>query len=149
MDLKAKLNQDLKEALKAKDEVKLRTVRMLLAAIKNFEVEKMTLATDEDILQIMSKEIKKRQEAIEMYEKGGRRDLAQAEKQEIEVIQSYMPKQLSEEEIREIARKVISEMNLKSPKDVGTAMKVIMPQVKGRADGKLVNKIVSELLSGS
>ncbi|WP_448517704.1 GatB/YqeY domain-containing protein [Pseudothermotoga sp.] len=149
MDLKAKLNQDLKEALKAKDEVKLRTVRMLLAAIKNFEVEKMGPATDEEIFQIMSKEIKKRQEAIEMYEKGGRQDLAQAEKQEIEVIQSYMPKQLSEEEIREIARKVISEMNLKSPKDVGTAMKAIMPQVKGRADGKLVNKIVSELLSGS
>ncbi len=149
MDLKAKLNQDLKEALKAKDEVKLRTVRMLLAAIKNFEVEKMGPATDEEIFQIMSKEIKKRQEAIEMYEKGGRQDLAQAEKQEIEVIQSYMPKQLSEEEIREIARKVISEMNLKSPKDVGVAMKAIMPRVKGRADGKLVNKIVSELLSGS
>jgi len=147
--LKAKLNQDLKEALKAKDEAKLRTVRMLLAAIKNFEVEKMGPATDEEIFQIMSKEIKKRQEAIEMYEKGGRPDLSQAEKQEIEVIQSYMPNQLSEEEIRELARKVISEMNLKSPKDVGTAMKVIMPQVKGRADGKLVNKIVSELLSGS
>jgi uncharacterized protein YqeY len=149
VDLKAKLNQDLKEALKAKDEAKLRTVRMLLAAIKNFEVEKMGPATDEEIFQIMSKEIKKRQEAIEMYEKGGRPDLSQAEKQEIEVIQSYMPNQLSEEEIRELARKVISEMNLKSPKDVGTAMKVIMPQVKGRADGKLVNKIVSELLSGS
>lgn len=147
--MKAKLNQDLKEALKAKDEAKLRTVRMLLAAIKNFEVEKMGPATDEEIFQIMSKEIKKRQEAIEMYEKGGRPDLSQAEKQEIEVIQSYMPNQLSEEEIRELARKVISEMNLKSPKDVGTAMKVIMPQVKGRADGKLVNKIVSELLSGS
>ena len=147
--MKAKLNHDLKEALKAKDEVKLRTVRMLLAAIKNFEVEKMGPATDEEIFQIMSKEIKKRQEAIEMYEKGGRPDLSQAEKQEIEVIQSYMPNQLSEEEIRELARKVISEMNLKSPKDVGTAMKVIMPQVKGRADGKLVNKIVSELLSGS
>ncbi|MBC7122926.1 MAG: GatB/YqeY domain-containing protein [Pseudothermotoga sp.] len=149
MDLKAKLNQDLKEALKAKDEVKLRTVRMLLAAIKNFEVEKMGPATDEEIFQIMSKEIKKRQEAIEMYEKGGRQDLAQAERQEIEVIQSYMPKQLSEEEIKEIAKKVISELNLKGPKDVGVAMKAIMPQVKGRADGKLVNKIVSELLSGS
>jgi len=149
VDLKSRLNQDLKEALKAKDEVKLRTVRMLLAAIKNFEVEKMTPVTDEDIFQIMSKEIKKRQEAIEMYEKGGRQDLAQAERQEIEVIQSYMPKQLSEEEIKEIAKKVISELNLKGPKDVGVAMKAIMPQVKGRADGKLVNRIVSELLSGS
>ncbi|MGB9790754.1 GatB/YqeY domain-containing protein [Thermotoga caldifontis] len=149
MDLKSKLNQDLKEAMKAKDEVKLRTVRMLLAAIKNFEVEKMRPATDEEILQIMSKEIKKRQEAIEMYEKGNRQDLAQAERLEVQIIQSYMPQQLSEEEIRELAKRIIAELGLSSPKDVGTAMKAIMPHVKGRADGKLVNRIVSELLGGS
>jgi len=149
VDLKSKLNQDLKEAMKAKDEVKLRTVRMLLAAIKNFEVEKMRPATDEEILQIMSKEIKKRQEAIEMYEKGNRQDLAQAERLEVQIIQSYMPQQLSEEEIRELAKRIIAELGLSSPKDVGTAMKAIMPHVKGRADGKLVNRIVSELLGGS
>lgn len=149
MDLKSKLNQDLKEAMKAKDEVKLRTVRMLLAAIRNFEVEKMRPATDEEIFQIMSKEIKKRQEAIEMYEKGNRQDLAQAERLEVQIIQSYMPQQMSEEEIRELAKRIITELGLSSPKDVGTAMKAIMPHVKGRADGKLVNRIVSELLSGS
>ncbi|KAF2958822.1 glutamyl-tRNA amidotransferase [Thermotoga sp. Ku-13t] len=149
MDLKSKLNQDLKEAMKAKDEVKLRTIRMLLAAIKNFEVEKMRPATDEEILQIMSKEIKKRQEAIEMYEKGNRQDLAQAERLEVQIIQSYMPQQMSEEEIRELAKRIITELGLSSPKDVGTAMKAIMPHVKGRADGKLVNRIVSELLGGS
>lgn len=148
MDLKTRLNQDLKEALKTKDEVKLRTIRLLLASIKNFEVEKMGPATDEEILQIMSKEIKKRQEAIEMYEKANRHDLAQAENLEIQIIQSYMPRQLSAEEIREIAKKVISELGLSGPKDLGTAMKAIMSQVKGRADGKLVNKIVSELLGG-
>lgn len=149
MDLKSRLNQDLKEAMKAKDEVKLRTVRMLLAAIKNFEVEQMRPVTDEEILQIMSKEIKKRQEAIEMYEKGNRQDLAQAERLEVQIIQSYMPQQMGEGEIRELAKKIITELGLSSPKDVGTAMKAIMPHVKGRADGKLVNKIVSELLGGS
>lgn len=149
MDLKSRLNQDLKEAMKAKDEVRLRTVRMLLAAIKNFEVEQMRPVTDEEILQIMSKEIKKRQEAIEMYEKGNRQDLAQAERLEVQIIQSYMPQQMGEGEIRELAKKIITELGLSSPKDVGTAMKAIMPHVKGRADGKLVNKIVSELLGGS
>lgn len=149
MELKARLSQDLKDAMKNKEEAKVRTLRMILAAIKNFEVEKIGPATDEEILQIMLKEIKRRQEAIEMYEKGGRQDLAQAEKEEIQIIQSYMPKQMSEEEIRELAKKIISELKLAGPKDIGTAMKAIMPHVKGRADGKLVNKIVSELLTGS
>lgn len=149
MELKAKLNQDLKDAMKNRDEARVRTLRMVLAAIKNFEVEKMGSATDEEILQIMLKEIKRRQEAIEMYEKGGRQDLARAESEEIQIIQSYMPKQMSEEEIRELARKIISEMKLTGPKDVGAAMKAIMPHVKGKADGRLVNKIVSELLGGS
>ncbi|MCS7175216.1 GatB/YqeY domain-containing protein [Pseudothermotoga sp.] len=149
MELKARLSQDLKDAMKNKEEAKVRTLRMILAAIKNFEVEKIGPATDEEILQIMLKEIKRRQEAIEMYEKGGRQDLAQAEKEEIQIIQSYMPKQMSEEEIRELAKKIISELKLAGPKDIGTAMKAIMPHVKGRADGKLVNKIVSELLAGS
>ncbi|AEH51967.1 GatB/YqeY domain-containing protein [Pseudothermotoga thermarum] len=149
MNLKEKLSQDLKEAMKAKDEAKVRTVRMLLAAIKNFEVEKMKSATDEDILQIMAKEIKKRKESIELYLKGGREDLAKAEEEEIKIIESYMPQQMSEEEIREFAKKIIEELKLSGPKDVGTAMKAIMSQLKGKADGKLVNKIVTELLSGS
>lgn len=149
MELKAKLSQDLKDAMKNRDEARVRTLRMVLAAIKNFEVEKMGSATDEEIFQIMSKEIKRRQEAIEMYEKGGRQDLARAEGEEIQIIQSYMPKQMSEEEIRELARKIISELKLTGPKDVGAAMKAIMPHIKGKADGRLVNKIVSELLGGS
>ncbi len=149
MGLKEKLSADLKEAMKSKDEAKVRTIRMLIAAIKNYEVEKMGVASDEEIAQIMAKEIKKRKESIELYEKGNRQDLAQAEAEEIKIIQSYMPQQMSEEEIKELARKIITELKLSSPKDIGTAMKAIMPQLKGKADGKLVNKIVSDLLSGT
>ncbi len=147
MGLKEKLSSDLKEAMKSKDEAKVRTIRMLIAAVKNFEVDKMGQATDEEILQIMMKEIKKRKESIELYEKGNRQDLAKAEEEEIKIIQSYMPQQMSEDEIRELAKKIIAELKLAGAKDVGTAMKAIMPHVKGKADGKLVNRIVTDLLT--
>lgn len=148
MSLKERLSQDLKEAMKSKNETKVRTIRLLIAAIKNFEVEKMDQATDEEVLQIMSKEVKKRLESIEMYRQAKREDLAIEEENELKIIKSYMPEQMNEEQIRELVRKLIQQHNLSSPKDVGTAMKLIMPQVKGKADGKLVNKIVQELLGG-
>lgn len=148
MSLKEKLSSDLKEAMKSRDEVRVRTIRLLIAAIKNFEVEKMDQATDEEVLQIMSKEVKKRLESIEMYRQAKREDLAIEEENELKIIKSYMPEQMNEEQIRELARKLIQQHNLSSPKDVGTAMKLIMPQIKGKADGKLVNKIVQELLGG-
>ncbi|MFN4189407.1 MAG: GatB/YqeY domain-containing protein [Pseudothermotoga sp.] len=148
MTLKERLSQDLKEAMKSKDETRVRTIRLLIAAIKNFEVEKMGQATDEEVLQVMSKEVKKRLESIEMYKQASREDLAAEEENELKIIKSYMPEQMSEDQIRELAKQVIEQHNLSSAKDVGTAMKLIMPQVKGRADGKLVNKIVQELLGG-
>lgn len=148
MSLKERLSQDLKEAMKSKNETKVRTIRLLIAAIKNFEVEKTDQATDEEVLQIMSKEVKKRLESIEMYRQAKREDLAIEEENELKIIKSYMPEQMNEEQIRELVRKLIQQHNLSSPKDVGTAMKLIMPQVKGKADGKLVNKIVQELLGG-
>lgn len=148
MSLKEKLSEDLKQAMKAKDETRVRTIRLLIAAIKNFEVEKMAQATDEDVLQVMSKEVKKRLESIEMYRQAKREDLAAEEEKELKIIKSYMPEQMSEEQIRDIAKKLIEQHNLSSPKDVGTAMKLIMPQLKGKADGKLVNRIVQELLGG-
>lgn len=148
MNLKERLSQDLKEAMKSKDQTRIRTIRLLIAAIKNFEVEKMGQATDEEVLQIMSKEVKKRLESIEMYRQANREDLAAEEENELKIIKSYMPEQMSEDQIRELAKQVIEQHNLSSLKDVGTAMKLIMPQVKGRADGKMVNKIVQELLGG-
>ncbi|WP_041082854.1 GatB/YqeY domain-containing protein [Thermotoga profunda] len=148
MSLKEKLSEDLKQAMKARDETKIRTIRLLIAAIKNFEVEKLGQATDDDVLQIMSKEVKKRLESIEMYRQAKREDLAIEEENELKIIKSYMPEQMSEDQIRELAKKLIQQYNLSSPKDIGTVMKLIMPQVKGKADGKLVNKIVQELLGG-
>lgn len=148
MTLKEKLSQDLKEAMKSKDETKVRTVRLLIAAIKNFEVEKMGQASDEEVLQIMSKELKKRLESIEMYKRAAREDLVIEEENELKIIKSYMPQQMDEDQIRELAKQVIQKYNLSSPKDLGTVMKLLMPQVKGRADGKIVNRIVQELLGG-
>lgn len=148
MTLKERLSQDLKEAMKSKDETRVRTIRLLIAAIKNFEVEKMGQATDEEVLQVMSKEVKKRLESIEMYKQVSREDLAAEEENELKIIKSYMPEQMNEDQIRELAKQVIEQYNLSSPKDIGTAMKLIMPQVKGKADGKMVNKIVQELLGG-
>ncbi|MGJ8454301.1 GatB/YqeY domain-containing protein [Pseudothermotoga sp. U03pept] len=148
MTLKEKLMEDLKTSMKSKDEAKVRTIRLILAAVKNFEVQKMGQATDDEICQLLSKEIKKRVEAIEMYRQGKREDLASEEEKELEIIKSYLPQQMSEEEIREVAKKILLQNNLSSPKDLGTAMKLIMPHVKGKADGKVVNKIVQELLGG-
>lgn len=144
--LKDKIREDLKKAMKERDEVRVRTLRMINAAIKNFEVEKMKEADDEDVIGILQKEAKKRREAIEEYRKAGREDLAKDEEAELRVIEEYLPKQMSEEEIRSLAMKVISEVGAKSPRDLGKVMKEIMPKVKGRADGKVVNRIVRELL---
>lgn len=148
MTLKERLAFDLKDAMKNRNEAKIRTVRLLMSAIKNFEVEKMAQATDEEIVQIMIKEAKKRIESIDMYKQAGRNDLVSEEQEELDIINSYLPEQMSEDEIRQLVMKIIRQNNLSSPKDLGTAMKLIMPQVKGKADGKLVNKIVKEYLGG-
>ncbi len=146
MLLKEKIQEQLKEAMKSKDKARLRTLRMVIAALKNFEVEKMGEATDEEIIQIIQKEVKKRKEAIEEYKKAGREDLAQSEREELEILMEYLPKQLTEDEIRSLALEVIKEVGASSLKDLGKVMKVIMPKVKGRADGKVVNRIVREIL---
>ena len=146
MNLKDKLASDLKVAMKNRDEVKVRTIRMILATIRNMEVEKMGQLTEEELLDALGREAKKRREAIEQYRKGGREDLAMAEEEELLVIESYLPKQLTDEEIESIARKIIKDVGAKSNKDLGKVMKVIIPRVKGRADGKKVNQIVRKLL---
>ncbi len=146
MLLKEKIQEQLKEAMKSRDKVKTRTLRMVIAALKNFEVEKMGEATDEEIIQIIQKEVKRRKEAIEEYKKAGREELAQSEREELEILMEYLPKQLTEDEIRSLALEVIKEVGASSLKDLGKVMKVIMPKVKGRADGKVVNRIVREIL---
>lgn len=144
--LKEEIQKHLKEAMKSKDEVKVRTLRMVIAALKNFEVEKMGEATDEEVIQIIQKEAKRRREAIEEYKNAGREDLAQSEEEELKILMEYLPKQMTEDEIRSLALEVIKEVGASSLKDLGKVMKVIMPKVKGRADGKVVNRIVREIL---
>ena len=147
MGLKERLKADMKEAMKAKDKIKLSTIRMINSLIKNAEIEKRGELTDEEIIQLLMKYAKQRKESIEMYEKGGRQDLVEKEKAELAVVESYLPKQMSEEEIREIVKETIEEVGASSIKDMGKVMKAVMPKVKGRADGSVVNRIVKELLS--
>ena len=144
--LKDQIRENMKDAMKKREENRLRALRLLMSAIKNFEVAEGREATDEDIQSIVLKEMKKRQEAIEAYEKAGRNDLAQQEREELEVLSAYAPRMMSEDEIRAEALKAIGETGASSPRDVGKVMRLLMPRIKGRADGKVVNRIVLELL---
>jgi len=144
--LKEKISEDLKQAMKERNEIKTRVLRLLNSAIKNFEVEKMGIATDDEVEKIILKEMKKRQESIQAYKNANREDLAAEEEEELEILKEYAPKMLSEKEIREIVKKTIDEINA-TPKDFGKVMKEVMAKVKGKADGSLVSKVVKELLS--
>lgn len=148
MALKNQIQQDLTEAMKAHDENKTSVLRMLKAAILKFEVsgsEKKD-ATDEDVVSIINKEIKQRRDSAEQFKKGNRFEMAEKEEKEIEVLLDYMPPQMSEEEVRKIAKEVIEETGAKSKQDIGRVMGVMMGKVKGQADGSLVNEVVASLL---
>jgi len=147
MTLKEKIMDDLKKAMKERNEVKVRTLRMVIASIKNWEVENTKEIDDDGMIAVLTKEAKRRKEAIEEYRKAGREDLAKAEEEELKIIESYLPERMSEEEIKELVLKTIEEVKATSPKDLGKVMKAIMPKVKGRADGKLVNEMVRKILS--
>lgn len=140
------LRNKLKEAMKASDEVRVRTLRLLISSIKNEEVEKGRELTEEEFSDIVLKEVKKRKEAIEMYEKGQRKDLADEERKELTILEEFLPKQLNVDEIRKMVVETIEAVGASGPKDLGKVMSALMPKLKGRADGKLVNKIVRELL---
>jgi uncharacterized protein YqeY len=148
MGLKEQIDQELKEAMRAKDERKLSALRLLKTAIRRAEVDKMRELSDEEILAVIADEAKKRREAIEQFSQGGREDLALQEKEELAILEAYLPKPLSREEIEEMARQAIKEVGATSPRQMGQVMKILMPRVKGRADGALVSKIVQELLAG-
>lgn len=147
MSLRNKIPEDLKEALRNKNTVELSVLRMLQSAIRNKEIEKNKgELTDEEVIEVIGSEIKKRKESIEGYTKGQRQDLVDREKAELEVLMKYMPKQMTEEEIREEARKAIEEAEAKTLKEAGKVMKILIPRTKGKAKGALVNRIVREEL---
>ena len=140
------LNTALKEALKSRDELKVSVIRMTKASLKNKEIEKMSKLSEDEILSVLSTLAKQRRESIEQYSAAGRTDLADKETRELEIILSYLPKQLPADELDDIIRSAISESGASSLNDLGKVMKVLMPKVKGVADGKVVNQRVKELL---
>ncbi|RLB43761.1 MAG: GatB/YqeY domain-containing protein [Deltaproteobacteria bacterium] len=146
MSLADQITQDFKEALRAKDELRLSCLRMLKTAIKNKQVEKGRELKDEEIQSVISSLVRKGREAAAEFLKGGRQDLAEKEEKEVEVFSRYLPEQLSEEEIESVLREIILEVNASSPKDMGRVMKAAMSKVAGKADGKVVSGIAKRLL---
>lgn len=165
MGLKKEINQDTNEAVKGREELKSSVLRMLSASITNKEkdkryrinkekpdlkeeeLKKESELTDEEIIDVISSEVKKRREAAMEYEKGGRRESAEKEKKEAEMLKKYLPEQLSEDVVKKLVRDAIEKAGAKDQKDMGKVMGILMPQVKGKADAGLVSKIVRESLT--
>ncbi|HAE59156.1 MAG TPA: aspartyl-tRNA amidotransferase [Anaerolineae bacterium] len=147
MDTKTQLNQTLKDAMKSGDETRKRTVRMVLAAIKQIEVDKRIELDEAAVLAILQKEVKTRRESLEEAKKAAREDLAVASQAEIDILNAFLPQAMSAEELRELAHQAIAETGASSPADMGKVMKAIMPKIAGRAPGDQVSAAIRELLS--
>ena len=156
MGLKQQLQEDMRKAAKERDSLALSALRMAVAAVRNREIDAVTrkempsggVLPDEAILKVIVTMVKQRREAIELYVKGNRPELAAKEEAEIAVLERYLPKALSVAEIEAVVRDVIAETGARGPSDMGRVMKVLMPKVAGRADGKAVNEAVRRLLAG-
>lgn len=148
MSLLDQLNQDMKQAMKNKEKDKLIVIRMVKSALQNEAIKlgKNELSAEED-LTVLSRELKQRKDSLLEFQKADRLDLVEKTQAEIDILIDYMPKQLSEEEVTEIVKQTISEVNATSKADMGKVMGALMPKVKGKADGSLVNKLVQQLLS--
>jgi len=147
VELKTRLGEDYKAALRAGDKLRVSVIRLLTALIKNREVEKRGPLTDGEVIQAISTSCKQRQEAIEQYRQGGRQDLMEKEAAELVILQSYLPAALTGEELRAMVTEAILEVQATSLKEMGKVMAVLMPRITGRADGKAVNTLVREALS--
>ncbi|MBD3224822.1 MAG: GatB/YqeY domain-containing protein [Caldithrix sp.] len=148
MSIEAQINADMKNALKNGDKAVLATLRSLMAQIKDARIKKgrEQVLDDKEVIQVINNAAKKRREAIEMYQKGKRDDLVQKESKELEVIKSYLPQQLSEEEITRMIAETIDQVGATQSKDLGKVMGVLMPKLQGKADGKAVQNMVRERL---
>jgi uncharacterized protein YqeY len=147
MSLTLKINEDFKEAMKAKDKTCLSTLRMVKAAVKNRQIEKGGDLEDKEIEAVISSLIKKSQEAVEEFKKGGRDDLVAKEEEEVKILLRYLPEQLTQDQIEKHLKEIISELSAGSLKDMGKVMKVAMSRLAGRVQGKEVNEIAKKLLS--
>lgn len=148
MGLSERLKNDLKDALKKGDTAKVSILRMVMAAIKNREIEKGGSLTEEEINSVLRSFVKKGKESIEQFSRAGRTELVEKETVELEIIQSYLPKQLTEDEIDKIVKDTITEVGAGGLRDMGKVMKAVMAKVGGRADGKFVNELVRKRLGG-
>ena len=148
MSLREQLDTDLLEAVRNKDELRRSALRLIKASVQSEEKSKGKALGDDDVVQVLSREAKRRKESIEAFKDGNRPDLVEKEEAELALIAKYLPQQLTADEIHEIARSVIEEVGAGGPGDRGKVMGRLMPQVKGKADGKMVNRIVGELLAG-
>ncbi|MCJ8011424.1 GatB/YqeY domain-containing protein [Paenibacillus sp. KQZ6P-2] len=146
MNLSERLNEDMIQAMKSKDKFKLSTIRMVRSTIKNLEIDLKRTLDDNEVLDILSREIKQRKDALQEFKKADRDDLAANVEAEIEIIGQYLPEQLSEEEIKVIVQQTIQETGASSKADMGKVMSALMPKVKGRSDGKVVNQVVQQFL---
>lgn len=148
MDLREAFYSDYKTALKAGEKLKVSTLRLVLAECKNAEIAKKAPLSQEEVIAVLSREARKRREAIGEFTRGGRTDLVDKESIELSIIEAYLPDKVSEEEIRRMAEEVVRELGASSQKDLGKVMSELMPRLKGRADGGQVNLMVRQMLQG-
>ena len=146
-DLKQKLTDDLKQALRGRDKVRCSVIRLVMAAIKNAEIARQATLNDTDILGVIAKDVRQHQESIDAFRQGNRQDLVAQEEAEMAVLKEYLPQQMTREEIIAAARQVIEEVGARGPGDKGKVMPKLIAQLKGRADGREINAVVTELLS--
>ncbi len=147
MNLETRIQNDMKAALKAGQKEKLNTLRITYSQVKDERIKHRKELTDEDVIAVLMRGVKSRKDSIEMYKKGGRQDLVEAESAELEILQSYLPKQMSEEDVKKEIAAVIESTGASDLKDLGKVMGPAMARLKGKTDGKLVQQIVRSLLS--
>ena len=146
MHLKERLMEDMKDSMKKGEQIRLSAIRMVRAGIKNKEIELGRELKDEDVVGVITSAIKQRKDSYTQFLNANRMDLAEKEKKEIEVLSIYLPEQMGEDEIKKRLREIISETGAATSKDIGKVMKILMPELKSKADGNLVNKIAREML---
>ncbi len=148
MSLKEKLANDMKEAMKAREagKARLSVIRLVRGAVRQIEIDQKVELDDEGVLAVIGKEVKQRRDSIEEFKKGGREDLVAQNEADVAILMEYLPAQLSEAEVRALVSEAVAAVGAQGPKDMGKVMKELMPKVKGKADGKLVNQLVKEAI---
>ncbi|HEY6607948.1 MAG TPA: GatB/YqeY domain-containing protein [Candidatus Limnocylindria bacterium] len=149
MTLSERIESAMRDAMRARDERRTLTLRMVMADAHNQRIAKGRDLTDEEVVEVLTRQVKQRRESIELYREGGRPERAEAEEAEVVILAEFLPEQLSEAEIESLAREAIAETGASSPADVGRVMGRVAPQTKGRADGRLVSEVVRRLLGGT